>query len=220
MTKILSALDGIPQGLKGYYVRILQRIAQDRQETAARILNILLSTQRSLTDGELAVAFLYASRPSNYTKHSDFEREILIYISGYAKRVCSSLVKVTGEHIEIVHQSARAFLLNLSSNPRYTFLSAFYHYPVTGHNLMSRICLEYLLLEDFRQVDRSFGLRNRHPFLAYAGKYWPYHIRESKEHLMECRLLLRRFLKKESPNFLFWIRSLSFLTVESFFATL
>ncbi len=209
--KINNILEGIPQGLEEYYARILERIIESRQdEDAARIFNVLLSAQRSLRQDELAVAIHLFSRPSEYSKHSDFEGKLLLHCSGYAKEVCKSLIKVTDTRIEIVHQSAKAFLLSLSSNPKYTPLCRFIHDPLTSHDLMSRICLQYLLLKEFTEMKKKFGVFRRYPFISYAGEYWTYHVRESKLQLVECKPWLRMFLKKNSPSFAFWFLCLRF----------
>jgi hypothetical protein len=183
MAEVLSTLESIPHDLEGYYVRVMQRIPQDRQEAAATIFSILLSAQRSLTDRELAVAFLCAGKPSHYTKHKDLDKDLRLSMSGYAKGVCRTLIKVTGTTIEIVHQSARTFLLELPSDPKYITLSRLHYNPIISHNTMSRICLGYLSLDDFCEVEWSFGLfdkSDRNPFLAYASRYWPYHLREPR----------------------------------------
>jgi ankyrin repeat protein len=202
MTKISNILNSIPQVLEDYYTRVLERIPTKNRKAAARIFNILLTAQRSLHQDELAVAFFFATTSNTYTKHSEFKDDLRLNFSGYAKGVCTSLITVADKRIEIVHQSARAFLLSLPSN------SLFYPSLLGTHDLMSKVCLEYLLLEDFTKMDKESGFHGKYPFISYASTYWSRHVRESKQQLVHCKPFLRKFLSSASQNFAFWFRHL------------
>jgi hypothetical protein len=191
---ILNILKSLPQGLEGYYTRVLERISEQNQAKAAIILSILLSTKRTLRLKELAVAFHFLSSSNSYTRHSELNGNLLLDIRGHAKKLCMSFVKTTDTHIEISHQSAREYLLALPSNINSLLLERFRYEPQVAHDRMAMACLQFLLLENFTEEEKSY------PFISYACDHWPDHVRESGDRLVECRPSLERFLKKDSLN--------------------
>lgn len=201
LNRIYDALEGTPQRLEDHYIHVWQRIVSyDRAKPAATILNILLSAQRSFSPDELSVAFFLAMAPEEDITHLDIENGYRRNFNGYAKRVCGSFIKSSETRIEIVHQSARSFLLGLASKPKHSSLSTFFYESSQVHDFMSRICLQYLLLES---LDSSkLGVYEKYPFLAYAERNWTHHVRESADHLVESRQLLKKFFDLEKSTFL------------------
>ena len=232
--KIQDVLNSNPLGLSEYYERILQRISQEGKGGPARTLfAIILSAPESFQLHDLAVASHLAESSKNYMKYSDIERDLPSKFDTKLRRLCKSFVKVSdplaeriNARIEIMHQSARAFLLDLPQD------SPFHYGRLAAHDMMARICLQYLLLDDFgkdnvelkpslepeclvssgplpREKEGLSSFRKRLSFLHYAGKHWLYHVRESRSELRNCVPFLKQFLRKDSPHFAFWCRSQS-----------
>jgi ankyrin repeat protein len=219
--KIQDVLNSNPRGLSEYYERILQRISQEgKEEPASTLFDIILSAPESFHLHDLAVASHLAESSIDYTTYSDIGRDLPSKFDKKLRRLCKSFVKVSNPlagrynaRIEIMHHSARVFLLDLPQN------STFHHNRLAAHDMMAKICLQYLLLDNFKKIrstmEEPSDFLTGFPFLHYACKYWPYHVRESDSELKHCIPFLKQFLCKDSPHFAFWFRSQSLKSPES-----
>src|SRR5439155_6045768 len=96
-TELIVTLGSLPSGLPGIYGRMLLQIQDNRREIAALILRWVVMAIRPLTLTELAVAVKV--RPSATASSDQIIRD---YIS-----FCGTLLKVTGNEVGLVHQSAK-----------------------------------------------------------------------------------------------------------------
>ena len=126
--------------------------------------------------------------------------------------VCAGLVIIEEESntVRLVHYTLQEFLQSHLGRLRNANLH------------MGRVCLDYLLFDDFARDVRSFDelerLRKNMPFLSYAANHWGHHIsgeeRESAETIQDEILeflsdysrvdLIFHLISLEEPQFAHW----------------
>jgi ankyrin repeat domain-containing protein 50 len=201
-----KTLDRLPESLHEFYTRNLMRISGSVRDDAWRIFEILLVAGRVLKPAELAVAS--TNWPLPCPSHAELSSEIPINMGRFAKRVCGSLVKVGDDHITFVHQSTREFLVTKSEETHTT--GDFIYNPAAAHLRMSKLCLRYILLEEFSHLEtwQSPLLSDEYPFIDYAMDSLVSHLCEVDQMDEECLELLQRFLSEDCIQCRHWIISL------------
>ncbi|KAI9037200.1 uncharacterized protein KD926_000774 [Aspergillus affinis] len=158
--KINEIIHRVPKGLGRVYQRLLQQI--DDKEGLVPILQWIVLAARPLTVDELTVAT--GIKVSGTLTAAEVTRDRL--------RLCGALVKIEGDVVNLVHESAKEFFQ--SNQVNIEGISMFHMNQITHRTLM-RTCLAH--------VERSYGSprkideRYSHDsLLHYAIQYWPVHF--------------------------------------------
>lgn len=159
-SKIDEVLRHVPKGLGGIYQRLLQQIA-DKQELVA-ILEWVVLAARPLTVEELTVAAdvktVGAIPPTQVTKNR--------------LRLSGLLVKVEGEVVNLVHESAKEFFQSDQVNIKGINM---FHMSQDTHRTLMRTCLAHVE-RGYGSSARDHEMSSHDPFLSYASQYWPVHF--------------------------------------------
>jgi len=200
---IAAKLSQIPLTLVKTYEGILNNPPTSRRSDLWRIIRWLVFGKRGLTLAELETALcLEVGIP----KWHDFPGDL--------KFLCGSLIRIDGPRgeINLVHQTAQEFLKTYIKHASLPELGNIDLDPVVAEKNLSRICVEYLLLDDHfseleaimdseylvtnYQVMISLFLR-RHPFICYVIENWASHLRAIGS---QDELLSGMVLKLLSPS--------------------
>lgn len=181
--KIQEVLRGVPKGLGGIYRRLLQQV-EDKEELVP-ILQWIVLAARPLTLDELTVAVNI--KASNDLKLTEVVKDRLTS--------CGLLVKIDGDIVNLVHESAKEFFQ--SDQVNFEGISMFYMNHNTHRTLM-RTCLT--LIEESYKSPGSIGDASLHnTLLAYASLYWPEHFRHASDLIDAPSEFSRQFFRAESP---------------------
>ncbi len=201
---IREALEDLPEGMEGFYDRMMATIAGQpaTRALACRILTWAMCSFRPLSLAEVEVALAH-----------EFPR--LVDLEGTITQACASFVVVRNEHIALLHDTARAFLLDRDGAPPLSIDL------LQGEAHAAEMCLRYLIRrgDDLRRIlssadpaDRSGAggvpqVFDKHPFLAYAVTWWAYHFGRAPQG-QDLAALAQGFLRRFT---LVWIHAVSLL---------
>jgi ankyrin repeat domain-containing protein 50 len=181
--KINEILHRVPKGLGGVYQRLLQQI--DDKEALVPILQWIVLAARPLTVGELTVAT--GIKPSGTFPATEVIKNRL--------RFCGLLVKIEGDVVNLVHESAKEFFQ--SDHVNIKGISMFRMSQDTHRTLM-RTCLAH--------VERGYGTPRRidersghNSLLSYASQYWPLHFHHAIDVIDATSEFSRPFFQVDSP---------------------
>jgi len=227
--EVEDSLNHLPVGLGGMYERMLLQIREDRRDIAALILRWVVMVIRPLTLTELSTAIRIKPVPNLSVD------EIIRDYIGF----CGYLLKVTGNDVGLVHQSAKDYLLRKEPDPN-PLLEFFRVKEKETNAEIARTCFTYLhcgaladgsvqlVKRSNKAVDTSH--LQAFPLLSYAVLYWLEHARHCSNLAEDIFNLLIPFYKKKSLVRLAWLttyrdakedkwepRSFSLLHLASFF---
>lgn len=181
--KIDQVIHRVPKGLSGVYQRLLQQI--EDKEALVPILQWVVLAARPLTVEELTVAV--DIMPSGTLTATEVTKNRL--------KLCGSLVKIEGDVVNLVHESAKEFFQGNQVNMK--GISMFHMSQHTHRNLM-RICLAHV-----ERIYRSPGTvdeRSSHESLMlYASQYWPMHFYHAFHVIDAQSEFSRPFFEVNSP---------------------
>lgn len=180
--KTNDILHSIPKGLGGIYQRLLERV--EDKEQLVPILQWVVLAARPLTVDELAVAA--GIKGSNSLTPAEVLKDRLAS--------CGLLVKIEGDVVNLVHESAREFFhsdqiaadgISIFRMTRYSYRS------------LVRTCLA--LIEGSYRSPGSIGAAAPHnTLLTYASIYWPDHFRHAFGAVDAPAEFSRQFFEAES----------------------
>lgn len=190
---IRQVLEDIPAGMTDLYARILDSMsmAPYGKKLTKAIIDWTVCSARSLSMDELC----HALELDIKDKIDNIERAI---ISG-----CGQLVYIDQHsRVQIVHQTARDFLLRSSGTSEFSIDGK------EGHKRLVMTCLQYLSGNDFkgprhRRLSATHIVKKRSPFVSYACNSFFEHLFQVRSTDDEVLLALTKFLN--SPNVLSWI---------------
>ena len=201
---LTQRLAAIPSDLESLFEASLR---QSRDKAATKkLLQILVFSKRPLSLTETDFAF---NIDESDASTADVDREFQ-NIERTVRKLCGSLIRVTSNHLYLVHQTASEYL----RSEKHQALQHSWKHSINAlesNVLMTKACMTYLMFSDFESEipvavksadpDRAFpfihiehrefekGTIDQYPFLSYAASYWPEHFRESRigkhEHLMD-----------------------------------
>ena len=178
-SKIDEVLSQIPKGLGGIYQRLLRLI--DDKAALVPLLQWVVLAARPLTLEELsAVAEVKAAGAIPATQ-----------VTRRRLRVGGLLVKVEGDVVNLVHESAKEFFQSDQVNIK--GINMFYMGQETHQRLM-QTCLAY--------IERGYGCSStpgQDPFLSYASQYWPVHFHHAIHVIDPAAEFSRSFFRVDSP---------------------
>lgn len=217
-----AQLAALPATLEGIYGSILEEIPSRRRKMANRILTFLVSSARPLLLWEIAVALAVEPDDQQITA---VIRRVPPDIKTTLQLHCGPLLKIVGETVHLVHQSARAFLQNRASFESLQSETLFYHIdPVKSNYFIATTCVRYISM--LRPLDvfeeptdgtpdgQSPQMRSEKAlalsgaaFLPYAATYWGHHLRHigyiNDSNLLE---LVRQLCNEKMPVRLKWVK--------------
>ncbi|KAF8545004.1 ankyrin repeat-containing domain protein [Trichophaea hybrida] len=180
--EVEDTLVRLPKDPNGMYARMLYQIGYDRKPIAVTILRWMVKAFRPLTVRELSVVM--DTQPSVGMDSDDITREKISF--------CGHLLKITDNRVNLVHQSAKDYLLSDSDpDPRF-------HVTDHAHTEIARKCFECIQSGDL--IDGRMCL-DKPSLLEYAIQYWPEHSRTLPATEFDLSL---SFYDKNSPVRLAW----------------
>ncbi|KAM0189337.1 hypothetical protein ACHAPI_010103 [Fusarium lateritium] len=181
--KIDEVLRHVPKGLGGIYQRLLQQISD--KEALVPILPWVVLAARPLTLEELTVAA--GIKSASTIPATEVTRNRL--------RLGGLLVKMEGDVVNLVHESAKEFFQSHQVNLQ--GINMFRMNQDTHRSLM-QTCLAH--------IERRYGYpRSVHqtpshdPFLSYASQYWPVHLHHAIHVIDAPSEFSRPFFQVDSP---------------------
>ncbi|KAI1178591.1 ankyrin repeat protein [Nemania sp. FL0916] len=180
--KIKDILRGVPKGLGGIYRRLLQQV--DDKEKLVPILRWIVLAARPLTVEELTVA--------SETKASGDMMPTEVIKDRLAS--CGLLVKIDGDVVNLVHESAKEFFQSDQVNTE--GINMFHMNHITHRDLM-RTCLT-LIEENYKSPGSISDASIRNTLLAYASLYWPEHFRNAFDRIDVRSEFSRQFFQADS----------------------
>ncbi|MCJ1268483.1 hypothetical protein MMC22_008371 [Lobaria immixta] len=181
--KVKDILGGIPQGLGGIYQRLLQQV-EDKEELVP-ILQWVVLAARPMTVDELTMAA--ETKASNDLMPTEVVKDRLAS--------CGLLVKIDGDVVNLVHESAKEFFQSDQVNIEGISMFRMNH---TTHRTLMRTCLA--LIEGSYKSRGSISDASLHnTLLDYASLYWPEHFRHAVDPIYASSEFSRQFFQAESP---------------------
>ncbi|RFU80617.1 natch and ankyrin domain [Trichoderma arundinaceum] len=181
--KINEILHRVPKGLGGVYQRLLQQI--DDKEALVPILQWVVLAARPLTVDELTVAT--GIKASGNIPATEVTKKRL--------RLCGLLVKIEGNVVNLVHESAKEFFQSNQVNIEGISRFRMSH---NTHRTLMRTCLDH--------IERGYGTRgsidkssSQDPLLTYASQYWPVHFHHAMDVIDAPSEFSRPFFQVDSP---------------------
>jgi WD40 repeat protein len=210
-SNIDQTLSGFPGEMTPWYSRMMQKIEGDPNEETRSMASIFLTWAT------------YAFRPLHIVEMKvalQAEFPDLTSLEDTIHNVCGDFVHVRGSRVNLVHETARYFLVN---NHPGTIVST---KAANRHEYLAILCLRHLSstrerqwrqllngvgirrLKEITQGSLSSALHEVDPFLTYAATSWPYHLSLSKPDSQPLRDVLSEFFKNDA---LTWINALALL---------
>jgi nucleoside phosphorylase len=181
--KIKEILRRVPKGLGGVYQRLLQQI--DDKEALVPILQWVVLAARPLTVNELTVAT--GIKASGNFSATEVTKNLL--------RLCGLLVKIEGNVVNLVHESAKEFFQSNQVNIKGISRFRMSH---DTHRALMRTCLEHVErgYKTPGSIDESSG---HDALLTYASQYWPVHFHHAMDVIDAPSEFARPFFQADSP---------------------
>lgn len=150
-----ESIEIIPQSVHVAYKRILDRVPADKIADVKMILQIIVGARRPLTIQEMAMALGVAmSSSSRMAAWAGLNPEGL---ANKIRHLCRLFVFISDLKIYLIHETAREFLIKNGhtngSNSKWCFE------PTDTENLMSRISLRYLSMDDLEKISCNISPR-------------------------------------------------------------
>jgi len=174
----------LPIGLFASYDRILKQIDDGRIEDVRHLLLLLVLANRPFKLQELNMALVIQPTHAHISEIYD---ELFFSIEEEIESICGPLLEVRNGTVELVHQSAKDFLLNNAGNSDSYSSYLTFGVKQKQHIVIAKACITALQLHDLKHVIFDEQLLSPHdlyrhpllvnnPFLEYSAQFWLYHI--------------------------------------------
>jgi ankyrin repeat protein len=140
-------IDNLPQGLVATYEGFLYDIPAEYQELAAKLLHFIVGSRRPLSLEELQI--LLALQDDHQTLaavEEDYQPNIRDTVEG----ILGPLVRISGSQVNLVHQSLKEYLYDLSSQKENPLSTIYGTSPHKVDMLLTSTCMSYLHLDEFK----------------------------------------------------------------------
>jgi ankyrin repeat domain-containing protein 50 len=181
--EINQLLRRLPRGLRGVYQRLLHQI--DDKETLAPLLQWIVLAARPLTLQELAGA-------------TEIKSSTTIPATEVVKNrlsLCGLLVKIEGNVVNLIHESAKEFFQSDQVNVKDISL---FRVGQHTHRAIMRKCLEVIEREP-GALGRDEERTSQDDLLYYASQYWPLHLYHAGDAIDQELDFSRPFFEANSP---------------------
>ena len=138
----------LPSDLVSTYSHLLSSIPEDDRTVAARMLRLLVSSDRPLTGEELGILMTIGPE---HNSTSSLNPDQLSLDQYSARAALGQLVRIHGSTIELVHQSLKDYLIWLHYQPQEALAGIFGVDIVRDKLALFSACSLYLALDDFSQ---------------------------------------------------------------------
>ena len=212
-----KALNSLPPTLDATYARILRRVTEsnrDVQVLVQRTLRWTAYAQEELSVAELCEAISVSPGDTFLNREGIPAVEEIL-------RCCSSLVRKStdGYGLEFAHFTVKEYLQKLDEMADNEF-GAYHIQPEPCEIELAEVCLTYLNLDDFRQVDitdeeaptrrmKYYALR------SYAVMEWRQYATDHMANERIFHLVQQLFCPSKSSNFITWAQDYNLILYES-----
>ncbi|KAH8900458.1 hypothetical protein GQ53DRAFT_128407 [Thozetella sp. PMI_491] len=145
---IQTIIDHLPSDLEETYASFLGNIPERHRLDGIKLLNLALGSSQPLKLHEMNIAF-------TITADDEFEDAVWSSRQPSMARtiqgILGPLMRISGDEVSLVHQSAKDFLLRLASQPDNPLFRHFNINPSTAAQTLASSCIYYLLLDDFSE---------------------------------------------------------------------
>ncbi|PSR80200.1 ankyrin repeat protein [Coniella lustricola] len=182
-SEINEILRHIPKGLGGIYQRLLQQIGD--KDALVPILQWVVLAARPLTLEELTVA-------------AEIKTTSTLPVAQITKnqlRLGGLLVKVEGDVVNLVHESAKEFFQSDQVNVKGINM---FHMGQETHRTLMQTCLAHVE-RGYGSPGRTHEMSGHDPFLSYASQYWPVHFHHAMHVIDAPSEFSRPFFRVDSP---------------------
>ncbi|PSN58536.1 hypothetical protein BS50DRAFT_476158, partial [Corynespora cassiicola Philippines] len=187
-TEIWQALAELPSGLPAIYSRMLLRIPKKHREVSGAMLRWVTMAIRPLQLPELAVAVgIKCSDP----------RISLDRATRDAIKRCKPFLEIQNEEVQLVHQSARDYLLQNDLDKGGPF-DLFRVRSEEAHLELALVCLDCVTNSSlkYKSLDLDeWSYSQESALLAYAVSHWPWHAKNSFLPDADVPCALRQFFE-------------------------
>lgn len=176
---IQRIVNEFPQGLAATYERFLRYISAEYQELASKLLHFLVGSLRPLTLEEMRILL---ALEDHHRTVSAVEEDAQPNIRETIEGILGPMVRISGSRVSLVHQSAKEYLHDLSTQKDNPLCAIYGVDPHNASMLLAQACISYLRLDDFKKdifaihllssndspistVDQSPELQSSHAFM-------------------------------------------------------
>ncbi|KAK0384519.1 hypothetical protein NLU13_8605 [Sarocladium strictum] len=203
---ISNIIANLPGSVQDAYEKILQRSSDPIK--ARKLLEIMMAATRPLSLMEMAEAL---ELEEHHKGHSDLKVVMEPKVQRHLRDLCGLFIIVINSEVFFLHQTAREFLTHPESRVRDVGPGKKTSGPIPGregdnpdrttwartismsvaHCTLGRLCVSYLLLQDFTDAVPQVILEARFAFLRYASMNWFAHCRQANFEKVPTESLLR-----------------------------
>ena len=198
-------------GMTPIYAHMMQKL--DEQSPRNRKLASLILTWATFSFRPLSILELRTALKPDFKDLTSLE--------DIARHVCGGFVQVRGSKVALIHETAKHFLVNETTENKIQMV------PNKGHEYLATACFQQLnstrerqwrtllkhvednLEPDHKNINETSSvISTSHPFLMYSAKSWAYHLSSAKTEGHNLQNTLLDFFKKDT---LTWINTLALL---------
>ena len=143
--KFLSMIEKLPKDLTTLYDELLMAIEDNDRPQSAQIFSIIAEASRPM---ELAEVNIAQAMREEHTTMAEVRRYCEPVIERTLRKICP-LIRITDGEVGFFHSSVKEYLCNVQTASLHDFRVE----RGPANLLMARICVSYLLLEEFREND-------------------------------------------------------------------
>ncbi|EAL85341.1 ankyrin repeat domain-containing protein [Aspergillus fumigatus Af293] len=198
-TEVLETLGSLPSGLPALYSRMLLQIESKHRAISSVILRWVTMAARPLTLQELAA--VVGIRSSNLITAQQAIRDRIT--------LCGLFLKIQGQEVVLVHQSARDYLLRKEPDSDIV-LEYFRIKSEEAHLMLAQACLDCLAHSSlqYEPLDlNNESYSQESPLLNYAAFHWPVHAQRSSVLAVQLLGFSKTFFHEDSDLRKNWMPS-------------
>ncbi|KAH3561212.1 hypothetical protein KXW20_002609 [Aspergillus fumigatus] len=192
--------------------QVLAEVPKGMEDLYLRILDVMSKTPRG--KGLIKAILVWATSAMRPLTVKELEEALKVDINDKFPRLRESITALCGQlvaidkfdRVQMVHETARDFLLNNSLNSEFAIDQT------DAHTRIARACLAYLAGEDMRPPRANMRSVSRPPadkrseFSSYASLHFFYHLMKANPLADDLLSLLDKFLK---TNVFTWIETVA-----------
>jgi len=207
--RLRQVLIALPKTLDETYARILENIPDEHSTQAARILNLLIWSDRTFKIDELVDAIA-----TNLDEEPGFVPRNRMPVPRDVLKLCSSLVTVSWNRrdssrgiVRLAHSSVKEYLVSNHVSQAFQGLIN----ETVARSYLARLCLTYIIGVSLLSLPnqplrllRNSEVRSKFPFIRYSVRYWMIHARKvMHEDESLCEMAMNFFLERPEAFSLF-----------------
>lgn len=155
---IEKLLSDLPSEVSDAYEMILRKSRGRDKVVAQKLLQIIVAAKRPLNLQEANIALTMATQEPKCATHDDLDLWPERTFASFVKNLCGLLVTVHNNTLSLLHQTVREFLTKKpteSVSPAPDQWQGCFDV-ASAHGILSRLCLEYLNLEDLGRITSGY----------------------------------------------------------------